>query len=138
MIVAAMVAEGEGNYQVGRTITFGQPKVTNVNGMKKLKRHALLRVVNWLDPVTLVPNILFYPPFEQFKHISLRPAIFFRHVGQRMMLFPETRSRNFEPNKLFYYMSVFAGLNVNSSIQKLLENHYIDTYIHRLNIESRT
>ena len=44
-------------YKLERTVTFGQPKVTNREGVEKFKNVSLLRVVNAKDPVAYVPPL---------------------------------------------------------------------------------
>lgn len=40
-----------------RTVTFGQPKVTNHEGVEKFRKVSLLRVINAQDPVAYVPPL---------------------------------------------------------------------------------
>lgn len=44
-------------YRLERTVTFGQPKVTNRQGVEKFKHVGLLRVINAKDPVAYVPPL---------------------------------------------------------------------------------
>jgi triacylglycerol lipase len=44
-------------YKLERTVTFGQPKVTNRDGLEKFKKVSLLRVINSRDPVAYVPPL---------------------------------------------------------------------------------
>ena len=44
-------------YKLERTVTFGQPKVTNRDGVEKFKNVKLLRVINSRDPVAYVPPL---------------------------------------------------------------------------------
>jgi hypothetical protein len=46
-------------YELERTVTFGQPKVTNREGVEKFKGVNLLRVINAQDPVAYVPPLSF-------------------------------------------------------------------------------
>jgi triacylglycerol lipase len=46
-------------YPLERTVTFGQPKVTNKDGVEKFKSVKLLRVINAEDPVAFVPPLSF-------------------------------------------------------------------------------
>lgn len=46
-------------YRLERTVTFGQPKVTNREGVEKFKGVDLLRVINARDPVAYVPPLSF-------------------------------------------------------------------------------
>jgi triacylglycerol lipase len=44
-------------YHLERTVTFGQPKVTNREGVEKFSQVKLLRVINSKDPVASVPPL---------------------------------------------------------------------------------
>ena len=44
-------------YKLERTVTFGQPKVTNHEGVEKFRNVSLLRVINAKDPVAFVPPL---------------------------------------------------------------------------------
>lgn len=44
-------------YKMERTVTFGQPKVTNRDGVEKFRKVSLLRVINSRDPVAYVPPL---------------------------------------------------------------------------------
>jgi len=44
-------------YKLERTVTFGQPKVTNREGVEKFRNVRLLRVINAKDPVAFVPPL---------------------------------------------------------------------------------
>jgi triacylglycerol lipase len=44
-------------YHLERTVTFGQPKVTNKQGVEKFSQVKLLRVINSKDPVAAVPPL---------------------------------------------------------------------------------
>lgn len=63
-------------YRVEKTITFGQPKVTNKEGMEKLNFLPLLRVINHEDPVPLLAPV------------TLVSAIhgIYRHFGPELIL----------------------------------------------------
>jgi triacylglycerol lipase len=56
LITYYMTVDG---YKLERTVTFGQPKVTNRDGVEKFKSVDLLRVINAEDPVAFVPPISF-------------------------------------------------------------------------------
>lgn len=65
-------------YHVEQAITFGQPKVTNKEGMDVLSHLPLLRVINNEDPVPLVP------PLTLLSAIHGR----YRHFGPEVILLP--------------------------------------------------
>lgn len=65
-------------YRVDTTVTFGQPKITNQDGVIKLRGEPLLRVVNDEDVVPMVPPL------------TLLSALHgpYRHFGQELQLGP--------------------------------------------------
>lgn len=44
-------------FNLERTVTFGQPKVTNRDGVEKFRQVGLLRIINARDPVAYVPPL---------------------------------------------------------------------------------
>jgi triacylglycerol lipase len=56
-------------YRLERTVTFGQPKVTNRAGVEKFKNVSLLRVINDKDPVAYVPPLSYVTAIESpYQH----------------------------------------------------------------------
>ena len=55
-VVLAMYLKNDG-YQIERVVTFGQPKVTNFSGSRKLDELEIWRVVSSADLVPLVPPL---------------------------------------------------------------------------------
>ncbi len=107
-------------YRVEKTITFGQPKVTDRKGMEKLGFLPLLRVINHKDPVPLVPPI------------TLLGAIhgIYRHFGPELIL------RN-PPNFIFLKSHAADRVNVTSFWDNIgdidVEDHHINWYRKYLN-----
>lgn len=117
LILAALLSEDPAGYDLGRTVTFGQPMVTDANGVKVLRNIQLLRVVNRLDPVAILPLIL------SRTHFEFPPTIFYRHVGPQMTLYRDRRPRYSAPGKLVRFAFGY---------KRLLVNHFIDLYLRRL------
>ena len=75
-VLLAMYLDFDG-YQNGRTMTFGQPKVTNLKGAQALTHLNILRIVTARDLVPLVP--LFDP-------LDINNLDIFWHSGQEIVL----------------------------------------------------
>lgn len=67
----------EDGVKLGQAMTFGQPKVTNRQGVAKYRSLPLLRFVNDKDPIPLLP------PLEIFAVLDEGP---FRHFGPEVVL----------------------------------------------------
>jgi hypothetical protein len=115
--LAALLSEDQTKYDLGRTVTFGQPMVTDSNGVKLLNKYPLLRVVNHWDPVAVLPLIL------SRTHFEIRPTIFYHHVGPQLTLYRERKPKYSAPSKLIKF--VFGH-------KRLIANHFIDLYLQRL------
>ena len=85
LILVALLSDDRVGYHLGRTVTFGQPMVTDSNGVKVLKKYPLLRVVNRWDPVAILPLIL------SRTHFEFRLTIFYHHVGPRLTLYRDRK-----------------------------------------------
>ncbi len=68
-------------YRVTRVITFGQPKVTNVDGARRYGDLPILRFVNRNDPVAEVPPLL------SLRDVDWR----YSHVGPEVILWTGNR-----------------------------------------------
>jgi hypothetical protein len=116
-ILAALLAADRAGFNIGPTVTFGQPMVTDINGARILRQHALLRVVNRGDPVAMLPYIL------SRTHFEFPPTILFHHFGSQLTLYPDGYSRQLESRRL---------TNVVFGYKRLLVNHVLDLYLARL------
>lgn len=67
----------EDGVKLGSAITFGQPKVTNKQGVAKYRSLPLLRIVNDQDPVPLVP------PLDLFSIVDDGP---YKHFAPEVVL----------------------------------------------------
>jgi triacylglycerol lipase len=117
LILTALLSEATAGYQLGRTVTFGQPMVTDSNGVKILKKYPLLRVVNRWDPVPILPLIL------SRTHFELRPTIFYHHAGPQLALYRDREPKFSPPGKLIKLVVGYKWL---------IANHFMDLYLHRL------
>ena len=75
-VILAMYLESDG-YNLQQVITFGQPKVTNVNGAKQFIALPLIRVVTPDDIVPLVPPL---------SPLQIKDLDIFWHMGDEMIL----------------------------------------------------
>jgi hypothetical protein len=118
-VIVLMLLKEDG-YQLGQAITFGQPKVTNRDGVRKYRTLPLLRFVNDKDPVPLLP------PFEVFAVLDEGP---YQHMGPEVVL-------EDGPNYRYYSDRQAQGLSVlsfwnnlkNLSIQDVPE-HFMSRYL---------
>lgn len=79
--ILAMYLYGE-SYQVERTVTFGQPKVTNVGGASFYNHLNITRVVTASDLIPLIPPM---DPTD-IKNLDI-----YWHLGQELILYPDSK-----------------------------------------------
>jgi hypothetical protein len=113
----------EDGFKLGQAITFGQPKVTNHDGVQKYRTLPLLRYVNDGDPVPLLP------PFELFTALDEGP---YQHFGPEVVLEngPNYRVYTEHQAERQSVLSFWNNLK-NLSIQDVPE-HLISTYLTRI------
>lgn len=113
----------EDGFKLGQTITFGQPKVTNHDGVQKYRSLPLLRYVNDGDPV---PSL---PPFELFAVLDEGP---YQHFGPEVVLENGANYRVYAEHQAerTSVLSFWSNLK-NLSIQDVPE-HLIATYLTRI------
>ena len=124
-IILAMMLDAQG-YSIGEVITFGQPKVTNINGSRKFKHLNVKRLVTPKDIVPLVPPI---DPMDLMK-LSI-----FWHQGTEIILFKNNQYAILNGIDSMMRMSDF--LNDIPSEQHL-NNHFMTTYIAHLKTKLRS
>lgn len=122
LILTGLLSEDPVGYHLGRTVTFGQPMVTDSNGVKVLKKYPLLRVVNRWDPVAILPFIL------SRTHFEFPPTIFYHHVGPQLTLYRARKPKYSAPSKIVKFAFGY---------KKLIVNHFIDLYLQRLQALSK-
>lgn len=121
-VIVLMLLKEDG-FKLGQAITFGQPKVTNSEGVRKYRTLPLLRFVNDKDPVPLLP------PFELFAVLDEGP---YQHIGPEVVLEDGANYRFYTEHQA-ERQSVLSFWNnlKNLSIQDV-PDHSISTYLTRI------
>jgi len=121
-VIVLMLLKEDG-LRLGQAMTFGQPKVTNRDGVRKYRSLPLLRFINDKDPVPLLP------PFEVFAVLDEGP---FQHFGPEVVLEEGTNYR-FYPEHQVERSSVLSFWNnlKNLSIQDV-PDHFMSSYLTRI------
>jgi triacylglycerol lipase len=121
-VIVLMLLKEDG-FKLGQAITFGQPMVTNRDGVRKYRSLPLLRFVNDKDPVPWLP------PLEVFAVLDEGP---FQHFGPEVVLEDGPNYRYFSDHQV-QRLSVLAFWNnlKNLSIQDVPE-HFMSTYLARI------
>lgn len=121
-VIVLMLLKEDG-FKLGQAMTFGQPKVTNSEGVRKYRTLPLLRFVNDKDPVPLLP------PFELFAVLDEGP---YQHFGPEVVLEDGANYRFYTEHQA-ERQSVLSFWNnlKNLSIQDVPE-HSISTYLTRI------
>lgn len=99
-------------YNLARTTTFGQPRITDAAGARALSRLPITRVVNVDDFVSMVPTF----PFEHFgEEIVLHPGkdfVYLTHSDANQLsigeIWREEHGLNTEPHNSELYVSRLA------------------------------
>lgn len=116
-------------YKLERTVTFGQPKVTNREGVEKFKAVKLLRIINSKDPVAYVPPL-------SFVTVQDRP---YMHAGGALVLqdkppyeyvCSEAASLTFATE--FWRDMLAADANASSALMENLTHHRDKHYVAKL------
>ena len=116
----------ENNYYIEQVVTFGQPKFTNENGMKKYQSLPLIRIAGKGDVVVSVPPS---SRFFEFIHSGLKVSldnkkISYSKVGDEQNKIDDTpieysldylRSLDVKNHKMIYYLKRLKS-NINKSI----------------------
>ena len=121
-VIVLMLLKEDG-LKLGQAMTFGQPKVTNRDGVLKYRSLPLVRFINDKDPVPLLP------PFELFAVLDEGP---FQHIGPEVVLEEGTNYR-FYPEHQVERSSVLSFWNnlKNLSIQDV-PDHFMSRYLTRI------
>ena len=121
-VIVLMLLKEDG-LQLGQAMTFGQPKVTNRDGVRKYRTLPLLRFINAKDPV---PSL---PPFEVFAVLDDGP---YQHLGPEVVLEDGPKYRYFADH-VAEVASVFSFWDnlKNLSLQDVPE-HQMTTYLTRV------
>ena len=118
-LILAMMYDAQG-YEVGKVITFGQPKVTNISGSRKFRNLDVTRLVTPKDIVPLVP------PMDPMDMMNF--SIFW-HQGTEVLLYPDQRYSVLSGMKSMMRAADFLN-DVPS--QRHLSDHFMTTYIRHL------
>jgi len=142
-LVLAMLFDEEG-WNITKVMTYGQPKVTDINGVREFDSLPVLRFQNKDDIVPMVPSIELISFISDL--VKYHQVDFYRHLGPKVVLLD---------NEFYAYLEKqdietgFAGLLKGSLYSNLFEqkkadghheliidkvkedlpNHYIDNYI---------
>jgi hypothetical protein len=121
-VIVLMLLKEDG-LKLGQAMTFGQPKVTNRDGVLKYRSLPLVRFINDKDPVPLLP------PFELFAVLDEGP---FQHFGPEVVLEEGTNYR-FYPEHQVERSSVLSFWDnlKNLSIQDV-PDHFMSRYLTRI------
>jgi triacylglycerol lipase len=121
-VIVLMLLKEDG-LKLGQAITFGQPKVTNHDGVRKYRSLPLLRFINDKDPVPLLP------PFELFAVLDEGP---FQHIGPEVVLEEGMNYRIYPEHQveLSSVLSFWDNLK-NLSIQDV-PDHFMSRYLTRI------
>jgi hypothetical protein len=121
-VIVLMLLKEDG-LKLGQAMTFGQPKVTNRDGVRKYRSLPLLRFINDKDPVPLLP------PFELFAVLDEGP---FQHIGPEVVLEEGMNYRIYPEHQveLSSVLSFWDNLK-NLSIQDV-PDHFMSRYLTRI------
>lgn len=121
-VIVLMLLKEDG-FKLGQAMTFGQPMVTNRDGVRKYRTLPLLRFVNEKDPIPWMP------PLEIFAVLDEGP---YQHFGPEVVLEDGPNYRYFSDHQV-QRLSVLSFWNnlKNLSIQDVPE-HFMSTYLTRI------
>jgi triacylglycerol lipase len=108
-------------FKVGKVITFGQPKVTNIPGSSKFQHLDILRIVTPKDVVPLVP------PFDI---VDLDNIDIYWHSGKEIVLLENTKYSVLEGLNSMIRVTKFTQEPFN---EKNLINHHMSLYMKLIN-----
>ena len=118
-LILAMMIDAQG-YEVGKVITFGQPKVTNISGSRKFSHLDVTRLVTPKDIIPLVP------PMDPMDMMNF--SIFW-HQGTEVLLYADQRYSVLSGMKSMMRAADFLN-DVPS--QRHVSDHFMTTYIRHL------
>ena len=118
-LILAMYINSDG-FHTGQVITFGQPKVTNINGARKYSHLNVTRVVMPKDVVPLVP------PFDPMDMMNMD---IYWHLGTEIILQDANAYSQLDG---FASMMRAADFFNEMISEKNLQHHYMSLYIKSL------
>src|SRR5574341_809672 len=92
-VIVLMLLKEDG-MRVGQAMTFGQPKVTNRQGVAKYRSLPLLRFVNDKDPIPLLPPLDVFSILDEGPYQHLGPEVVLKD-GPNYVYFAEHQAERF-------------------------------------------
>jgi predicted lipase len=126
LIVGAYCSQAKMN--LGKIITFGQPKVFDRDGMKKWGHLPLTRVVNETDIVPLVPPVELIYMFKRYVHFGEMIKLC---NDEYYCFLEQIQARNNGVNS-FWLNAAKEGFSVWEMFKEL-PDHYMDSYLDNIN-----
>jgi len=118
-LILAMYIDS-GGYHIGKVVTFGQPKVTNISGSKRFAHLDVTRVVMPADMVPLVP------PMDA---MDLMNADIYWHLGIEIVLQKANTYSQLEGVNSMLRATDFLNETIS---ERNLQEHYMTRYINSL------
>jgi hypothetical protein len=121
-VIVLMLLKEDG-FKLGQAMTFGQPKVTNRDGVRKYRTLPLLRFVDANDPVPSLPPFEVFAVLDEGPYLQFGPEVVLED-GAKYRYYPE------HPSEVSSVFSFWDNLK-NLSIQDVPE-HFMSTYLARV------
>ena len=124
-LILAMYLDAD-QFEIEQVTTFGQPKITNISGAKKIEHINVIRVVTPLDLVPLVP--LFDP-------LDINNVDVYWHAGKEVILLADSKYAVLEGTD--------SMLRASSFTQKLLseenlQHHQMTLYLNMVRVKIKS
>lgn len=118
-LILAMYLDADG-YDVGKVITFGQPKVTNIAGSRKYAHLDVTRVVTPKDMVPLVP------PLDPMDLMNMN---IYWHLGTEVVLYEDNTWSELEGVDSMMRATDFLNEMLS---EKNLQHHFMTVYLNSI------
>lgn len=119
--ILMMMYSNNTRFKVGKSFTYGQPKVTNRKGMKKYRDLPLIRVVHDEDPVHFCPPFTLVSFFDFGVYRSFGRKLLIRDDGSYEFL-SEKKSEGIRLNSFWLHLP-----------EEEVKEHFMDNYLTALN-----
>lgn len=113
-------------FDIEQVTTFGQPKVTNVSGAKKIQHINVIRVVTPLDLVPLVPLL---------DPMDINNVDIYWHAGKEVILLDDTKYAILKGTQSMLRASSFTQKLLS---EKNLQHHQMPLYLEMLKAKSKS